>query len=200
MEIKQVEFQFKGARNYIQGPDLFNAMVDVGYPIEHLRNIRFIAHQFVSAPVCELYLTNDKEELNQISDINARCQLEVDHVSYWIALKPLTTDKPGKRGDYDEENLIALCRWEGATIRLTQLSPFTFIETLVSMNKHMHQQLFPDVAGKWIFTRIDLDSGCAEREHLELHFKHNMNYRLTKSEILANGQKLGDLYFSLVKS
>lgn len=200
MQIRQVEFQFKGARNYIQGPDLFNAMMDLGYPLEDLRNIRFLAHQFVSSPVCEIYSTTDKEELSRIPDIHARCQLEAGGVPYWIALRPLAFEGPGKRGDYDEESLIASCRWQGETICLTRHSPFTFIETVVSMNKHMHQRLFPDAAGKWIFTRVDLDAGCAEREHLELHFRHNMNYRLTRSEILANGQKLGDLYFSLVKS
>ncbi|MGJ0484859.1 MAG: hypothetical protein ACR65R_10030 [Methylomicrobium sp.] len=200
MEIKQVEFQFKGARNYIQGPDLFNAMIDLGSPLASLHNIRFIAHQFVDSPICEIYVARTKEELNQISEIHARCQLDVDRTPHWIALKPYGSDKTGKRGDYDEARLISYCRLEGEKIRLSRPSPFTFIETIVSMNKHLHHQLFPDVPGKWIFTRVDLDSGCNEREHLELHFKHNMNYRLTKSDILVNGQKLGDLYFSLVKA
>jgi hypothetical protein len=199
MEIKQVEFQFKGTRNYIQGPDLFNSMIDLGYPIESLHDIRFTAHQFVNSPVCELYLANDKEELGHIPDIYARCQLEARRKPYWIALKPIATGNTGKRRDYDEASLFSLCRCGDDTVRLTRRSPFTFIETIVSMNKYLHQQLFPDVVGKWIFTRVDLISGCSEREHLELHFKHNMNYRLTKSDILVNGQKLGDLYFSLVK-
>ena len=68
------------------------------------------------------------------------------------------------------------------------------------MNKHMHQQMFPEAVGKWIFTRIDLEAVCDARENLALDFKHNMNYRLTKSDILLGGNKTGDLYFSLVKS
>lgn len=200
MEVRQVQFQFKGARRYIQGPDLFNKMIDVGYPIERLSNLRFHAHHFVCSPLAQLYLTADREELNELEDISARCQFDVDQVTRWVALKQLATDTAGERCDFDEERIVSLCRMQGETIRLTGPSPFTFIETVVSMNKHLHQTLFPEVSGKWIFTRVDLDSGCEEREKLELRFKHNMHYRLTKSDIWVDGQKIGDLFFSLVKS
>jgi hypothetical protein len=200
MKVRQVRFQFKGARQYIQGPDLFNKMIDVGYPIERLSNIRFHAHHFVSSPLGQMYLTSNREDLNGLEDISARCQFDVDHATCWIALKQLAADEAGERCDFDEERVISLCRLQGETITLTEPSPFSFIETIVSMNKHLHQNLFPEAGGKWIFTRVDLDAGCEKREKLELRFKHNMQYRLTKSDIWVEGQKIGDLFFSLVKS
>ncbi|WP_150048056.1 MULTISPECIES: hypothetical protein [Methylomonas] len=99
---------------------------------------------------------------------------------------------------YDEERVTSQCRIEGDGIWLIGESPFSFIETLVSMNKYLHQQLFPDAVGKWIFTRIDLDQESDAQSGLALLLKHNLNYRLTKSEILLDGKRLGDIYFSLV--
>jgi hypothetical protein len=201
MESRQIEFQFKGTRNYIQGPDIFNAMIGVGGNATELSNIRFSVHDFVRTPICRIYEGSSKEEINSVQDIRARCQFDVHGISRWLALTQYSGDAAsGKRNDYDEARVVSQCRMEGEGVTLVRQSPFTFVETIVSMNKHMHQQLFPEVAGKWIFTRIDLQNGCVAQEKLALQFRHNMNYRLTKSDILADDKKIGDLYFSLVKS
>lgn len=200
MEMRRIEFQFKGARGYIHGTDMFNAMISAG-PSSDVSNIRFSVHDFVRTPLCRLYLTDSKEELNGINGICARCQFDAEGATHWLALTQDSGDSAsGGRYAYDEERIVSACRIDGESIVLLQQSPFTFIETIVAMNKHMHEQLFPEVDGKWIFTRIDLASRCDERGNLALHFRHNMNYRLTKSDILVNGIKAGDIYFSLVKS
>jgi len=200
LKVLQIELPFKGTRNYIQGPDIFNAMTTLQTG-ECLNNIRFTVHDFVRSPSCRLHLTESKQALSDIKDIRARCHYDADGIKYWLALTQVEGEAAsGIRYEYDEERLTSLCHIENDVVSLNQQSPFTFIETIVSMNKHLHQQLFSDVVGKWIFTRIDLDSFCNEREHLVLKFKHNMNYRLTKTDILVNGGKVGDLYFSLVKS
>lgn len=200
MKVRQIEFPFKGTRNYIQGPDIFNAMISARANTV-INNIRFTVHDFVRSHLCQLHLTESKDALNNLQNIRARCQYDENGITHWLALTKADGDAASAgRYEYNEEPLIALCHLEKEIITLSQQSPFTFIETIVAMNKHMHQQLFPEVAGKWIFTRIDLNAFCDERENLALHFKHNMNYRLTKSDILVNGNKAGDLYFSLVKS
>jgi hypothetical protein len=200
LEIKQVEFKFKGNRKYIHGTDMFNKMTDFGHLPSHLHNIRFIAHKVVHSPLCNVYLTDKKEELNEIADICVRCQFDIDQSTHWMALTQATSAIPEQRYAYDEDQIVSLCSLKDSAITLTAPSAYSFIENIVAMNKHLHQHLFPEADGNWFFTRIDLDSGCEERAHLELHFRHNMNYRLTRSDILANGQKLGDLYFSLVKA
>jgi hypothetical protein len=201
MESRFIEFQFKGSRSYIQGPDIFNAMIGEGGAAAELSNIRFSVHDFVRTPICRIYQGSSKEEINSVHDICARCQFDVDGITRWLVMTQDSGDAAsGKRNDYDEARVVGLCRMEGEGITMVGQSPFTFIETIVSMNKHMHQQLFPEVAGKWIFTRIDLEQGCMAQEKLALQFRHNMNYRLTKSDILVDGKKIGDLYFSLVKS
>lgn len=201
VNIKQIDFRYKGERDYIHGTDMFNAMMDVSKSAATYSNIHFTIHDFVRRLSCQLYLTDNKESLNEVDEIAVRCQLNIDAITHWIAIVPNAGDiAMEERYAYDESQIVSLCNMLDDGIVLNQLSPFSFIETIVAMNKHMHQQLFPEVDGKWIFTRIDLPIFCDVRENLALRLRHNMNYRLTKSDVVLNGKKIGDIFFSLVKT
>jgi hypothetical protein len=200
MEVKQIQFRFKGTRNYVHGTDMFNAMTS-SCPSSSMNNLRFTIHDIVQTPLCQLYWTDRKDELGDIADIRVRCQFVINGSTQWLVLTQGEGEiTSGARYDFDEEKIISRCLMEAGAIRLVQKSQYTFIENIVAMNKHMHQQLFPEADGKWMFTRIDLDVLCDEQENLALEFKHNMNFRLTKSDVLVSGNKVGDIYFSLVKS
>jgi hypothetical protein len=152
----------------------------------------------IQTSTCQLYLSNDKEELNDLPRICARCHFDENGATRWLVLTPENDNSASKvRYQYDEDRLTSLCRIEGKKISLVQKSPFTFIESVVAMNRHLHKQLFSGAAGRWLFTGIDLQRGCDEREKLTIDFKHNMNYRLTKSDILIDEKKVGDIFFSL---
>lgn len=199
VEVRPVEFQFKGTRNFIHATDMFNAMLPI-HSSPALSNIRFSVHEIVHTPMCRLYRAHSKEELNDVPDIRARCQFDAGGITHWLALTQGGGDAAsGRRYEYDEERLISLCGMEADGIILRRPSPYTFIESIVAMNKHMHQQLFRDAIGRWMFARIDLEKGVDEREKLALRLRHNLNYRLTRSDILVDGKKAGDLFFSLMR-
>lgn len=200
IKVIDVEFSFKGERSYIQGPDLYNSLVNVGFPVEEIKNIHFTAHDFVRTPNCLLYLADAKNDLVNLSGVCVRCNYDVGGVTKWLAITQGSDGlETANRVDYDEGKIIRHCHVVEDGIELLEPSPYTFIETVVSMNKHMHQNLFPEANGKWIFTRIDLDEFVDANEGLSLQLKHNLNYRLTRSDIRIDGSKVGDLYFSLVK-
>jgi hypothetical protein len=201
MKAQQIEFQFKGDRDYIHGTDMFNAMLAAALTTTEHGNIQFTVHDFVRTPLCWLYTADIQEALNRLKGICARCHYNTNQGKHWLALTPGEGDATiGRRYKYDEGQIISLCTIKTDGILLTRESPFSFIESIVAMNKYLHQCLFPEVNGKWIFTRIDLGRRHAERDGLALKFRHNMNYRLTRSDILIRGKKVGDLFFSLVNS
>jgi len=202
LKVEVIEFQYKGERDYIHGTDMFNRMIAAPTATSAtVSNIRFTVHDFVHNSACQLYSSTDKQALQDIQNIRARCQFKTANCNHWLALtEQPSANLPFNRYAYDEDRVIGLCRRDAESLSLTQQSPFTFIETIVAMNKHLHQLLFPELPGKWIFTRIDLDAYCDVRESLTLQLKHNMSNRLTKSAILVNQQQVGDLYFSLFKS
>lgn len=196
---KQVEFRFKGTRDYIHGTDMFNVIMEVREPPAALTNIRFFIHDFVRTTMCQLYITESKKSLNGVEDIAVRCQMDIDGITHWIAIVQDSKDNANERRyAYDESLFVSLCSIERDGIKLNLLSPYSFIETIVGMNKYMHQQLFPELIGKWIFTRIDMPFFCDAHEKLALKIRHNMNNRLTKSDIEVDGKKVGDIFFSLV--
>lgn len=199
MDRRHVVFKFKGNRNYLHGTDFFNAMT-AGYPATALQNIRFSVHGFVSEPDCQIYVTDYEEEINAVADIRARCQFDVDNQTKWLVLTPgIAKKSPKHRYEFDEEQILSCCSKNDNTISLCTQSPFSFIENIVAMSKHLHQYLFPEVQGQWLFTRIELTRGSDRRDSIGLTLKHNMKYRLTKSDIIVDGQKIGDLFFSLLK-
>lgn len=198
---KKITLQFKGARNYLHGTDLFNAIIEE-YGASNICDLRFSVHEFILVPECILYAADTQAELNALRDTHVRCQFMANGVARWLAVVPVADSSVavGGRYEYNEQDVISLCTLNNESITLTGTSPFSFIETVVAMNKQLHQSLFADAVGKWIFTRIDLNARCDARENITLSLRHNMNYRLTKSDILLAGAKIGDIYFSLVKS
>lgn len=201
MEIIQVKFRYKGTRDYIHGTDMFNAIMEASNPSSARSNILFTINDYVRTAMCKLYLTSSKESLEEVKDIAVRCQLDIDGITHWVAIVQDERDSGEReRYSYDESQILSLCGTVGEGISLSQLSPYTFIETVVAMTKHMHQQLFPDISGKWVFTRILLPLFCDVKKGLAIRLRHNMNYRLTKSDIEVDGNKVGDIFFSLVNA
>jgi hypothetical protein len=199
VKIQYVRFKYKGARDYIHGTDMFHAMTNVGESTAVRSNITFTIHKFVYTTMCRLYVASDKESLNEVANIAARCQLDIDGITHWMAIIPDDGEcKEVERVTYDESQILSKCSLRKEKIFLNHLSPYNFIETVVAMNKHLHQSIFPNVEGKWIFTRINLPRLIENREGLALKLRHNMNYRLTKCDIEVCGDKVGDLFFSLV--
>jgi len=198
---EKVTFQYKGSRNYVQGPDMFNMFLEQ-FSGNELTDIRFSVHGFVHQVSCLLYISKDKSDLDSVSDIKARCQVKVDGEVQYLGLSPMSDPpelEPGRYA-YDENSLLQYCQVLDDRIILNGQSPFSFIETIVAMKKRLMESLFPEVEGKWVFTRIDLPISCDANTSLTIVFKHNMNFRILKSDILVDGEKVGDLYFSLVKS
>jgi hypothetical protein len=197
---RRVVFRYKGERNYIHGTDMFNEMLNISDTSE-ISDVNFSVHDFVDIAACDLYDTYDKKDLNILDGIKARCQFNINGKIKWTALIPDDSiTKSSSRYEYDESRITSLCKLDGEVIELSRVSPFSFIESVVAMNKQLLESLFPDANGKWVFTRIDLEKFSTATTGLSLQFKHNMKFRLTKSDILVDGEKLGELYFSLVKS
>lgn len=194
---KKLNFEFKGDRDYIHGTDLFNELASrYGYKISA---ISFTVHDFVTNPCCLLYESKTKSEIDVLEGIKARASFDLDGEKRYIGLVEGPPEN-GARYDYDESLITKATVIDGDTIRLTSESPYSFIETIVAMNKHYLQNRFEDVAGKWIFTRLELDHVQDARNELSIVFRHNMNFRLTKSDVLINDKKVGEIYFSLLRA
>jgi len=196
---KQIHIPFKGNRTYIQGPDLYNAMLKE-LAGEQTHDIRFSAHGFIRKNSCILYIVDELSEVVDRLPLPAQLKYRTAEEEKFIFIEEGdTSDTTPKRIGYDERLIQQLCRIDEASISIVGTSPFSFIETVVSMKKEMLSQRYPDASGQWVFTKIELKNRFEEQNELKVQILHNMEFRLIKSSLFYKSEKIGHLYFSLVK-
>lgn len=198
MQPKLLDFRYKGDRDYIHGTDIFNALIGLHSPAA-ISKVRFTIHGFVRTPRCEVYRADSREALSTLQDIKVRASFDLSGVTQWVALRESSSPGPVGRYEYTEDRITALCTIQDHGVALRRESNFTFIETVVAMNKYMHAKLFADADGKWIFTGIDLGHGCDAGTGISLKIGRDVNYRLTRAEIMHNGHAFGNIFFSLLR-
>jgi len=202
MEKIEFDFRFKGSRNYIHGTDMYNSIITYllrnGY--SPVTKINMAMHKIAKSNLEGLVLVDSQNVsgYEPISDFVCT----VGDQKYKIIL--IENDQPVvDRYPYPEADIIELSDIdkENKTIRLSQKIDFSNIEKVVALNKAIHENVFSDASGKWYFTRLQVekDLNIYDPEIIEIKIIKNMNFRLTKSEICFDSQKIGYIYFSLVK-
>jgi hypothetical protein len=108
-----------------------------------------------------------------------------------------------ERCEYPEHEIVDLCETnvEAQTIRIAAPTRFTDMEVFTAMNKALLQHLFPEVSGKWLLTRAQIReySESMIYRDVTIALKRNLDFRLTRSDILADGIPVGSIYFSLLR-
>jgi hypothetical protein len=197
-ERQPLELRFKGDRNYIQGPDIFDAVLsrlsnDAGTIIT---DIDFSFHRLAFRAV-DLVVTEGDETLNPV----AVCQYITAGTKRRVYVVE-TSREITERYDYPEHDIVRAMKID-AEQRICKFYgdlPYSDIEIWVSMTKALHQKVFTTLKGKWLFVRgrfirYNSEGYGAPRE---LSIKANFNNKLTRSEAVCGEKKIGEIYFSIV--
>lgn len=196
--MKKIIIPFKGDRTYVQGPDLYNVMVGM-FEEKKVHDIHFSAHTFVRKTNCVLYVVDDLSEMRDRLPMPAQFWCKVGGRKQYVFLEEDADQiNTPQRIDFDESRILQLCTIDDTVISMAGKSPYSFIETVVSMKKDLLNHSFPDADGQWIFNRIDLPRRFEERFELKVEMQHNMGFKLIKSGLFHKMKAIGHLYFSLV--
>lgn len=81
------------------------------------------------------------------------------------------------------------------------MSPFSEMETWVALTKALHKACLPEVRARWVFARIVLPVGLdvPQAGIRRLVIEANWHGRLTRTRLERGGQRVGDMYFSVVE-
>lgn len=194
-------FPFKGSRTYVHGTDMFNKVckeLTTLHKDAPPRSLKFIIHRMTSY---NLDLTiEENAENTQAGPSVVTLSYEAEGTKYLVRLNENQNSSPTQRIPYDESRVISLCHLNKneKKISLPGQSPFTFIETIVAMNKALVTAVLPEAPGSWVFCRLESDAAIADEvsEGIEIIFKHNLGTRLTCSEVMHNGSPIAKIYFS----
>lgn len=201
MKKYNLEFCFKGNRTYVQGPDIFDAVVDIlnkEFIIEDITNIKYAAHEMLHKNA-NLYITEnfDKTDFDIINSV----------ITFKINNKKMTAivsendDTIKNSTEYSEEIVRTKSTLSNNCITFSNELDTSLTEIIVSMNKYFLQQTIPE-NGKWIVTKFEYrnltDLVKIKNKELKLELTNNFNNKLTKSTVIVDTLVVGYLYFSLI--
>lgn len=187
--------RFKGARTYVQGPDIHDAMCDAltGRGIV-LEKVDLVCHRLVTTNVTVREIPAEEspsEGVHAVFRFNGRTLVVAENG------EPITL-----RELYDEPALVAQMELDATTRRIAIAPPsgFSNAELVVSLNKELLTRCFPEAKGKWLFTRLQLPQSFRQSQfaRIEVQFLGHSNFRITRSALFGDGVPLGNLYFSLL--
>lgn len=186
-----LKFALKGSRNYVHGTSLFDAFIQAAQQRGlngGMINVSF--KHMIHNPLCIL------KECTPNSDDAAVARLSGQSgESIVLCINEAADTEETTRGEFDE---LGICR--GAVVGdqyIVQDNPHhqDRIELLVSLCKKMHQECI-DASKKWVFSRYDGQFPIPIPDRIELKIVKQVGTRLTCSNVVVNGKKIGDMYFS----
>ena len=189
-----LNFCFKGDRKYVHGTDIFSKLTE-----QYSNDIKKIDISFHGITVNNMSFFTEKPENEEIK-VTFRC-LENDNKVRYFGIENNTHIKC--RYEYIEEKIISnsTVSTSDKIITLNSATEYLFIEHIVAMNKALLEELYPEVKGKWYFTRLQLKNAInmSDITSLKLELKSNFQFKLTKSTIMVNETEVGFIYFSLIR-
>ncbi|MCH3693586.1 hypothetical protein LZB65_00695 [Campylobacter lari] len=193
--LKELKFDFKENRNYIQGTDIYNTILSI-YGDNIASNFELSFHNIAYN---NLILTDTKPD--DLKDLRFICSFTAkDSLVYCLYGIDNQFSKPTFSRSYPEENITknTTINHNEKSIILNNASNFTYMEEIVALNKHLMNNIFPQIQGKWYFTKLQLQNIPLEKSYpIKIVFKSNFNFLIIKSEIYFDNKLLGFIYFSL---
>jgi hypothetical protein len=184
-------FKLKGPRTYVQGASLFNALVSFADSKGWKEGkIKASFRKMVTNPLC---IIQDKHP--SADDAVTAEVVNSNGESLLISINPASEQGLIVREDFDEAFLCRHAEIGDGSIFLEHGDHSDTIELLVSLCKKMHLETI-DSTKKWIFSRYDGLIPLSTNGPIELRLVKQVGTRLTCSEILINGTRVADMYFS----
>jgi len=188
---------FKGSRDYLHGTDIYNKVITVLN--ENNSAVSEIDIAFHSLARTQLMLTTNQPVAGE--SIAATCAYNTSSKRQRVYLVE-TGFQVTQRYPYPEDEIVSqmVVNLEENYGELLVNPPFTDIEIWIAMTKSLHQKVFPQLSGKWLFVRgrfaryTEHSQAMARRISIVSCF----NNKLTKSEATLDGCKVGEIYFSIV--
>lgn len=188
----------RGERNYLHGTDLYLAMLNAtvtAFESEQISEIRMrFPRPFTEPLQLELSdFSNDTKSPEWSCVVGGKKRVG--------RLIPLDHQPPLKRFSFDESKLDSVSKIEGTTASLLGECGYSPIEYIVFLTKQLHQKTLPANKGsQWVFSRLELmhNPAAPEMERMKISLIPALNDQFSRSEIMSNGMKIGDIFFSKI--
>ena len=192
-------FCFKGSRKYVQGPDIFDAVVaQLEEEFHAIKGIKYTAYNMLHKNAT-MYITN-KVVKAEYPIINSLISFMHNGVKYYVVVCE-NDNEIECATEYSEEIVNKQSTIIDKTITFLNILDDSYVEIVVSMNKYFLNQTIKE-KGKWIVTKFDFfelnDIKDIKNKEIRVELVQNLNNKLTKSLLYLDDSVVGHLYFSLI--
>lgn len=196
-----LEFCFKGTRTYVQGPDIFDAVLEKihkQYNKNKITDIKYSAHEMLLTNADIFFVKIFKKE--DFRKINSIITFKIDSKKISVVIVE-NSIKIECATEYSEDIVRNNSIINNENISFKNILQDSLTEIVVSMNKYYFQETITK-NGKWIVTKFEYnnlnDIVDINNKELKLELINNFNNKLTKSKIKVDNLVVGYLYFSLI--
>lgn len=191
--VHRLDIAFKGERNYVQGPDIAQALLSLTGPVKklmiqfhklashqlHARNVNDIemAELRGSKNLCGIMVYQDAKQSRKLIAVNE----SID--------EPIMSRQP-----YDESKITAGASITGQQAFQNEPGEGNFFERTVAINKLLLNTVVE--VHPWVFSRMDLSCAPVDVQKMLVVLKQEIGRHTYKSEIRGDDVVLGSIYFS----
>jgi hypothetical protein len=197
---KRIPFKFKGDRNYVQGADIFDGVLEVVKDFfgEYPNLLKGAFYRLLSnTGIFHLYKEHDFIDQE---NIYAQFFLLVRRLNYKIIVSASGKNIHSSQ-EYNENEVLDGFNIKDKIVMMSVKQSFSYMEQIVAMTKRLHFEVYPDVSGKWLFSKIDLKdiiNPLLFHNHLlVIEAKKNFHNKLTQNAIFLDDKHLGYIFYSL---
>lgn len=187
----QLNLKYKGSRNYLQGGDIYNAIV-------HELTLRLgghlarLAFKSFARKQVDLLLENPSDAFNPMgSGIWKSGSGEL--YRFWL----VETDRSVTESyPFEEEAITRDAEVSGEAICSRCANSYSLIENIIALTKRLNYALVPHVDGKWLFGQLDLISGLPCRwSKLCIERKQCVGSSFSRNRITIDDADYGEIRF-----
>lgn len=184
----QLRFCFKGARNYVQGGDIFD--VAEGWFKLRGQNILSIKFKHFTSEHLRCVL----EDPGTVATAEGETiDAAGDRTSFWLVG---TGEAVQRRREYDEDRITNPARIIEKRIESKQVSGFSVIEQIIGLTKALNYALSPQISGKWVFAQLCLSEPLpASANHILIRQKSLLANTFSTQQIFLDGKQVGEIRF-----
>ncbi|MFT6802544.1 MAG: hypothetical protein ACJA2N_001733 [Salibacteraceae bacterium] len=191
---------FRGSRDYIYAADIYSLSAQAIFTnlkVEKIENVDFSVHKMTNKGLT-LKVFNTPVE---IEGYCAKFNFEVQNELFFGLVVENASLVQGSVL-YDEKFITdkSSIDLENKSIQLNRSLEIPFLDVCTAMNKYMHENVFPEIKGKWVSVRIQLELFSKMESYHNLCVKNRKIFgkKYTQNSIFMNDEKRGFIYFSIV--
>lgn len=197
-----LDLAFRGSRDYLQGADIYGAMIEKGGGLLPEGGAAIQFHTLLRKQPDLICSTEPLTHLRQQAEYRGEGVFASGEAKMNVVL--LESERPvDERVPCNEKEVVATASVDVEKREAVLPFPNTgnFMEMTVFLNKQLHFKVLPDVMEKWLFVKLELTNSRVTKGQgeMKLVMKQVLGRRFTRTEIFVDGKSAGHITFSTAK-